>query len=321
MSDSTQRYIEIDRLIRDGKNNTVSALARHFSLSERQIKRDLKAMREVHHAPLKASGRKGYCYTDAHWFFPAIGLNEQDIFTLGLASRTLEHYKGTPLHEHLSAIFDRLTQYVDRNEVTLDPAWLSKDITLASEPCRRLDVTIWQTALQCLRKRRVIQFKYQSPGGSATTRTMEIWHCLHWHGDWYLVGKDLSADEVKLFALSRFKSIKEGKQVYSIPNEFNFKDYIDPEMGLYTNDSVTFRVIVRFDPGAAPYAAERIWHSSQKVKALPDGSLELEFQTNQLTQTTSWLLAWGKSVLVLQPPELVARLKDHAQAMVRHYTH
>jgi len=320
MSDSITRYIEIDRRIRDGKNNTSIALAEHFNLSERQIKRDIKVMREEYHAPILACGKKGYCYTDEHWFFPAFGLNEQDIFALGLATRTLEQYKGTPLHEHLQNIFNKLTQYIDRSEVTLDPSWLNNDITLTSTPSRNLDIDIWVKALRALRNRKVIQFKYKAPGANFTTRTIEIWHCLHSNGEWYVLGKDLSEDKVKNFALSRFKSIKETTEKYVIPNDFSLIDYIDPEMGLFTNEGKKVKIKVIFSKEAAPYAAERTWHSNQKLKSLEDGSLELEFQTNQLTQVTSWLLSWGKSVRVLEPKELVDRMKDHAKAMVKLYS-
>ncbi len=319
MGNCYQRYIEMDRLIRDGTCNTLAKLSRRFKISRRQIMRDLKILKDTYKAPLQSCGARGYRYSDDHWFFPAIGLNGQDLFILGLASRTLEQYRNTPLYDGMRDIFDRLARFVDKREMTIDPVWLGKDITLTGEPARSVNKKTWETALNCLKTRTEATIEYGKPGGNPSKRAVHIWHLLHWRGDWYLVSKDLATDDVRLFALSRVKSIKKNATKYVIPDNFKLEDYIDPDMGIYMNTGAPVTIKVRFNTSAAPYAAERRWHAGQKVTPNTDGSLDLEFKTNQLTQVTSWILSWGKSALVLEPPELVAKLKDHAKALAKQY--
>lgn len=315
MSSLIQRFIEMDTIFRSRKNNSMPELMDHFKLSRRQIFRDIDEMKAVYKAPIAYSRKMGYHYTDELWFLPAMTLSGQDVFALGLATHLLEKYKNTPLYEHLKSVFQRLTQYIDNSEYTLNPSWLSSDVTIASEPPRKLDPKKWETAVHCLQNRQTVQFKYKTPLAKISTRKFQIWHLIQWNGDWYLIGNDLTDDKVKIFALSRIETIKALQEGYTIPESFNIKNHLDPEMGLYINDGPTKRVRVVFDPSAAPYAAERQWHSSQKATKLEDGSLELLFSTNQLTQTCSWLLAWGKSVRVLEPAELVEKMKEHVKGL------
>lgn len=315
-----QRFIELDAILRSRKNNSMAEIMKHFGLSRRQVFRDISEMKELYQAPIEYSKRMGYHYTDEMWFLPAMTLSGQDVFALGLATHLLEKYKNTPLYEHLKTVFERLTQYIDKDMYTLTPSWLSSDITIASEPPRKLDPKKWEIAVHCLQNRQTVQFKYKSPAEKISTRKFQIWHLLQWSGDWYIIGNDCSVEQLKIFALSRLDSIKALAEVYTIPENFSLKDCIDPEMGLFINAGPARIVRVVFDPSAAPYAAERQWHSSQKTKKLEDGSLELEFKTNQLTQACSWLLAWGQSVRVLEPEELVVKIKTHVHGMMQLYS-
>lgn len=319
MSTLIQRFIKMDSIFRSCKNNTMAELMQHFNLSRRQLFRDINEMKEAYRAPIVYSRKTGYHYSDAMWFLPAMTLSGQDIFTLGLATHLLEKYKNTPLYSHLQEIFEKLTQYIDKDNYTLTPSWLSSDITIATEPPRKLDPAKWEMVVHCLQNRKVVQFKYKTPFSKVSTRKLQVWHLMQWAGDWYIIANDCTDEKIKIFALSRVEAIKELADTYSIPDNFSIRDYIDPEMGLYINDGPRRTVRVLFDPTSAPYAAERQWHSSQKLMNLKDGSLELEFTTNQLTQTCSWLLAWGKSVQVLEPKELVEKMKEHAIEMARMY--
>lgn len=305
----------MDALFRSSQNNTMQDLMRQFNLSRRQVFRDIDEMKRVYKAPIAHDRKKGYHYTDDLWFLPSLALSGQDIFALGLATQILEKYRDTPLHVHLKDVFERLTRNVNKDLYTLNPSWLSSNITIASEPPRRLDPRKWEIAVQCLQNRKTAQIKYKTPFAKVSTRKFQIWHLLHWVGDWYLIGNDCTSESIKILAVSRLEFIKSLPETYTIPGDFSVRNHIDPEMGLYLNDGPTRSVRVVFDPSSAPYAAERQWHSSQTMKALEDGSLELNFLTNQLTQTCSWLLAWGKSVRVMEPSELVEKMKDHVRGM------
>ncbi len=65
-----------------------------------------------------------------------------------------------------------------------------------------------------------------------------------------------------------------------------------------------YTVRVRFSPGWARWVGEKIWHESQKINKLPDGSLEITFQVAGLDEIKRWILSFGLECRVLAPEKL-----------------
>jgi len=65
-----------------------------------------------------------------------------------------------------------------------------------------------------------------------------------------------------------------------------------------------YTVKVRISPGWARWVGEKIWHESQKVTRLPNGSLEITFRVAGLDEIKRWLLSFGPEATVLEPPKL-----------------
>ena len=65
-----------------------------------------------------------------------------------------------------------------------------------------------------------------------------------------------------------------------------------------------YTVKVRISPGWARWVGEKIWHESQKMTKLPDGSLEMTFQVAGLDEIKRWVLSLGPEAVVLEPEKL-----------------
>ena len=65
-----------------------------------------------------------------------------------------------------------------------------------------------------------------------------------------------------------------------------------------------YAVKVRISPGWARWVAEKIWHESQKITKLPDGSLEITFRVAGLDEIKRWVLSFGPECQVLEPEKL-----------------
>ncbi|MBP5444332.1 MAG: WYL domain-containing protein [Treponema sp.] len=61
---------------------------------------------------------------------------------------------------------------------------------------------------------------------------------------------------------------------------------------------------------------ERTWHKGQKVSENKDGSVYLSFETNQLSQTASWILSFAGGAKALNPPELIAQVHEAARRIL-----
>ncbi len=75
-----------------------------------------------------------------------------------------------------------------------------------------------------------------------------------------------------------------------------------------------------FSGVAARLVAERVWHPTQRLTPGEDGQTAvLELEVNSLTEVERWVLGWGRNAKVLEPPELVARLRATVQALAEAY--
>ena len=63
-------------------------------------------------------------------------------------------------------------------------------------------------------------------------------------------------------------------------------------------------VKVKISPEWARLVGERIWHESQKITKLPDGSAEITFRVAGLDQIKRWILSFGPECRVLDPEKL-----------------
>jgi len=76
---------------------------------------------------------------------------------------------------------------------------------------------------------------------------------------------------------------------------------------------------LQFDAFAARLVGERTWHESQRIRQAKDGSAILNLDLGGLQEIERWVLSWGSHVRVLQPKELIERVRDEARAIAKAY--
>jgi predicted DNA-binding transcriptional regulator YafY len=78
-------------------------------------------------------------------------------------------------------------------------------------------------------------------------------------------------------------------------------------------------VRVRISPGWARWVGEKIWHESQKITKLPNGSLEITFQVAGLEKIKRWVLSFDPEPVVLEPEKLKEIFrKDLSESMTNY---
>jgi predicted DNA-binding transcriptional regulator YafY len=78
-------------------------------------------------------------------------------------------------------------------------------------------------------------------------------------------------------------------------------------------------VQVRFSQAVAHTVRERLWHPSQRIKTMPDGSIVLSFEAGGRMEIISWLLSYGEHAEVLAPAELREEVGRKIGEMAAHY--
>ena len=67
---------------------------------------------------------------------------------------------------------------------------------------------------------------------------------------------------------------------------------------------------IDFTPDTAPYIQERVWHPSQSVASLADGSVRLSLDVCTDAALRSWILGFGPAARVQAPEHLVSAIAD-----------
>ena len=309
----------IDGCIRRGRFPNSETLAGDLEVSSRTIRRDIEFMRDVLGAPLEFDRpRGGYHYTEPHWSLPGIRLTEGDLLGVALAQLALQAYRGTPLHEYLERVTEKLKAGLP-DEVEVDQTLLSDVFQFRLGPLAPFDPSHWETAARAARERKTLRMRYYTMWrDSETDRDLDPYLLRCCCGNWHIVGRDHLSGDVKVFDLARVKSMKATNRSFEPDANFDAEKYFSGAFNLYRS-AERHKVRIQFFGVAARLVAERVWHPSQKLTRRSDGSIVLAMTVSDIGEVAGWVLSWGPNAKVLGPGELRKEVVGSADALLEVY--
>jgi predicted DNA-binding transcriptional regulator YafY len=121
----------------------------------------------------------------------------------------------------------------------------------------------------------------------------------------YLIARDVDADSrYRQFRFDRIFKMDATVQVFKRDPDFDVERYSAQAFGSFFSDAEHGPVRWRFAPGAAQAARDFVFHPTQQMTDLEDGSLLVELTASGWLEMAWHLVKWGKAVEVLEPPEL-----------------
>lgn len=138
-----------------------------------------------------------------------------------------------------------------------------------------------------------------------TDRTVEP-YALFLHREWYLVGRDVDADGLRTFRVSRTErpvpnSRKPKARDYEIPTDFDVRDYLERRPWELGNEPpTTAEVLFRFPHSLL---AERNGEG-ELVETRADGSSVRRFKVTDPGPFLRWILSLAGEAEILEPVEL-----------------
>jgi len=110
--------------------------------------------------------------------------------------------------------------------------------------------------------------------------------------------------EVRTFNVGRIAALKPLREKYVIPKTFRLDKYLGNAWNMIPAFGPDHNVVVRFQAQVAQNVAEVVWHKTQQVKCLEDGSLEFTACVSGLSEISWWILGYGDQAEVLKPTKL-----------------
>jgi predicted DNA-binding transcriptional regulator YafY len=126
----------------------------------------------------------------------------------------------------------------------------------------------------------------------------------------YCVGFHLGHQEIRTLLLDRMRDTECAiNERFELPGDFRIDEYFQGEFGIFRDTERQQKVVIEFDAQAADYIRARRVHGSQRLATVAGGGVRLTMTIGNLTQVVSWVLEWGARAKVLEPPELVEKVR------------
>ncbi len=230
----------------------------------------------------------------------------------GIASRAAEK-----LRSQLSATVQTSIEPID-GHVHIDLARSADD-----DSCR----DVYDDVRDAIAHRRVLRCVYESARGKDESPSNDqaefdlhpyaLWFCQR---AWYVIGHHGGRDAVRQLKLNRFTFVRPTERPLVIPDDFDIRTHLGNAWRMIRGDT-SHRIAVRFDAAFADNASETRWHPTQEEEWDHDtGAVTLRFTVDGLDEIVWWILGYGPNITILEPPELIERVRQLAQATAERYT-
>ena len=171
--------------------------------------------------------------------------------------------------------------------------------------------------------RKRVRFRYHGIYRGATTeRDVEGYGMLFQKGNWYLIGRDLLRDGLRIFRVERMEEIApNAKQPetpdYEVPGDFDLAGWRHKEAWELGGEEapIVAKVAIRF-PRSLWVARNGL---GEPALTGPDGSAVRTFRVHQVDPFLRWVLSQDGEARIVGPPELAAAYAEMATEVAALY--
>lgn len=312
-----ERIMRIHQSVLSGERPTASGLARELEVDRRTVTRDITFMRDRWNLPLEYSVLQGgFIYTGPVDALPGAVITEGELFSVLIAEKALQQYRGTVFERRLKSAFDKMSEMMPES-VTLNLDDWSQSVTFRSSSIPNQDIETFDILARGVTQQRQIEILYRKPRvKKPEKRIVDPHHLACIDGEWYLFAFDHKQCDIRIFKPTRMEDISMTGESFERCKAFSLDRHLRGAFGVFTGDKI-FDIVIRFSPDVADYIREKEWHQSQRLKELNNGGVELQLRLSSLVEIQRWILGWGGEAVVLEPPELVKSIHEAGRALVK----
>lgn len=298
------RLIGIITILLQKDKVTLSQLAERFEVSCRTIQRDIDSLCNAGIPIVSMRGYEGGLSIVEGYKIDKTILTQKEMSAIFTGLKGLDSISKQSYTQSLREKFAHETNTVfsDQNSIIIDLASFYQESLTEKIDLIKLAIN----------NRELILFQYYSEKGESE-RTIEPYFIIfRWYG-WYVYGYCHNRQAYRLFKLNRLSKLQKLKISYeerAIPeNELNFDQYIwhdDIKLVALFDTSVKYRLIDEYGP-------ECITFHNQS------GKLLFENVFTNSSYLLQWILSYGNTVKVIEPPELVDEICLNAKNILEQY--
>ena len=303
----------IDNLIEFCSNVLSEHYAKSMSVSRRQIFDDIDFMRSNagYDAPIESikDGKKVYYrYADSEFSILKKPLNPAELEKLNEALETLSRMNNLPGFDWVNSLQTKL-----KSGLNLDNN--NRQIISFEENEFLKGIEFLNPLYQYIIQKQCLEIYYKSfKSEKGETIVISPYYLKQYNNRWFLFGWNHHFGNLQNLALDRVQKMEISKEKW-VENETDFDEYFEDIVGVTNNENEEVQKIkIQLSENIIPYIASKPLHGSQKISG---NILSLELKLNY--ELESLILSYGENFKVLEPRNLVEKMKERVQKMNNFY--
>ena len=306
-----------ERLIQEGDRTT-----------ERRIRETLRNLQDSgigvweDQSDRTASGASRWKVQQGVRIGEVLQLNRQELMALYLSRQSLSPLRETSLYKDFESAFQKIEKFLGRPALR-EFKNLQEELHFSqvSGLVLNLDRTVVDAAHAACAEGHVFEVTYFSPDRQAWEKRKLGPHFLTFTGGaLYLFAEDLAEKKLKTFSLSRMRDARMLSEEAYDASRISYQDAFGKDLGIVRGQGGAETVVLHFVPGgAATYVRERLWHSSQEIRPLPEGGIELRMTVSVSSLLVKWILGFEDTVQVIEPTSLREKVVNSARSILERY--
>ncbi|MCG8351758.1 MAG: WYL domain-containing protein [Chloroflexales bacterium] len=323
MSHADSRYERLDaierRLAQRPEGWTTGELAQEFAVDPSTIFRDL-VMLQSRGTGLNKKGRR--YVLDHRRSLHSVKLSNDEMLALYLAARLISRHSD----EHNPHVVRALEKLADA--LAAKSPLIAHHVARAADAVRlrrvrREYVEALEVLTQGWAEGRKVRLRYRSYTKDETTERIFAPYFIEPSGigyACYVIGFDDLRQELRTLKVERVAEARLTDEWFSVPSNFDPLQLLASAWGVIWRAAGEIEVTLRFAPSVVRRVKESVWHPSQRLEDLPDGSCLFTVRVGSTLEFKPWVRQWGAAVTVVGPPEFRAEIADEIVEMARNYS-
>jgi predicted DNA-binding transcriptional regulator YafY len=300
------RQWKILKRIEAGRYTTAQDLADEHGVTERTIRRDIEALQEAGF-PLydeRVDGRKIWRLVEGYKQRLTQTFTLAELSALYFSKNLMSFLGGAPFAQDLESAFGKIKEALPARSL---PYLARVQELFAARPDPWKDYSGKQDVINALidavlhqRRANIAYFSFNSR--RTKSYTVDPYRLVYYHGGLYMYARAEEYGEVRTFAVERIETIEVLEETFEIPADFNISEHSRAAFGMTGGKAEPVEVV--FDPEAAKYVRERVWHESQELAESPGGSVTLRMSVYPGPEVKAWIKGYLPHVRVVKPAAL-----------------
>ena len=264
-------------------------MARMVITSERMLQRDIKYLREFYNAEIDYDFKtqKYICKSQGN-FFLQMQLNKDEITVLAagieMAKQFLPHLENAGI-----TVWQKIEEVLP-NKLASEGKEIGRCVTV-SLPVAKMDNELFSSLIEAAYNQKAIKILYKSPYNDkpAQCHILSPWKFYFQEHAWYMLAWNHRFQKEGVWRVSRIMKMEKTTDEYSVcPSDFNYEKITASAWFGYSQD-LKYKVELRVRPPLAASIKEVVWHPTQRIEDLDDGSVVMTLSVSDIEPIERWV--------------------------------